>query len=125
MAAELSAEAAAAKLQRWQRLTFAALFSGYFLYTAGRRGVTAAQDSLKSELGFTMSDIGTLNSAFTAGELLPNRLHGMTICQLSNVSPAQRRSSRLPTAFVLQLSLVALSCSLVKGAIGCERCLST
>lgn len=56
----------AAKLQRWQTLVFAALFGGYFLYTAGRRGVTAAQDSLKSELGFTMSDIGTLNSAFTA-----------------------------------------------------------
>ena len=65
MAAELSA-AQAAKLQRWQTLVFVALFGGYFLYTAGRRGVTAAQDSLKSELGFTMSDIGTLNSAFTA-----------------------------------------------------------
>ena len=38
----------------------------YFLYTAGRRGVTAAQDSLKAELGFTMADLGKLNSAFTA-----------------------------------------------------------
>ena len=56
----------AAKLQRWQTLTFVALFSGYFLYTAGRRGVTAAQDSLKAELGFTMADLGKLNSAFTA-----------------------------------------------------------
>ena len=65
MPAELSV-AQAAKLQRWQTLVFVALFGGYFLYTAGRRGVTAAQESLKSELGFTMSDIGTLNSAFTA-----------------------------------------------------------
>ena len=42
MPGELSA-AQAAKLQRWQTLVFAALFGGYFLYTAGRRGVTAAQ----------------------------------------------------------------------------------
>ena len=109
----------AALLQRWQTVTFVALFCGYFLYvsdagnpavapalipsallvgqigsaslapicaapicpaalffsltdcacerqTAGRRGVTASQDKLQSELGFTIQDLGKLNSAFTA-----------------------------------------------------------
>lgn len=58
--------AQAATLQRWQMVTFVALFCGYFLYTAGRRGVTASQDKLQSELGFTIQDLGKLNSAFTA-----------------------------------------------------------
>jgi hypothetical protein len=57
----------AQRLRRWQSVVFSALFVGYFLYTTGRRGVTAAQEEMKEELGFTMEDIGMFNSAFTTG----------------------------------------------------------
>ena len=64
-ASALTDAAQAAALARWQATIFASLFIGYFLYTVGRRGVTASQDALQSELGFTMGDLGALNSAFT------------------------------------------------------------
>ena len=58
--------AASERLRRHQTVAFACLFGGYFLYTVGRRGVTVSAAAMGEELGFTMEDIGMLNSAFTS-----------------------------------------------------------
>jgi hypothetical protein len=103
-------EPPAGRLQSYQRLVFALLFGGYFLYTVGRRGVSASQVSMKAELGFEMEDIGLLNSAFTSA-YGGSKFLGNVLCDFFSSSQVPPISS--PRRSVARLSLTGRTlCSL-------------